>query len=179
MCCSPGFSQQLFTTYHPTFCEMPSPHALSVLATARNTLPSLIPGGRVLGRSQPGVWCDPASEARLRDAGDAVRLWPAEIGTGRVGLERHTGAPRSLGGCGPDRKRRAYSHRADPKLGEDRFGRLDGGGKAITLKISPLPRTLKRTSVRASRGAGPRPKLILGGAEPFVPSPHPTPTNLD
>jgi hypothetical protein len=51
----------------------------------------------VLGRSQPGVWCDPASEARLRDAGDAVRLWPAEIGTGRVGRERHTGAPRSLG----------------------------------------------------------------------------------
>jgi len=42
MCCSPAFSQRLFTTYQTTFCEIPSPQSLSVRATARKIRPSVI-----------------------------------------------------------------------------------------------------------------------------------------
>jgi hypothetical protein len=37
MCFNPTLSQQVFTTYQTTFCEMPLPHTFPVLATARNT----------------------------------------------------------------------------------------------------------------------------------------------
>src|SRR5260370_6686358 len=40
-------SQQVLTTYHTTFCEMPFPHTFPVLATARKILPSRTPAAAV------------------------------------------------------------------------------------------------------------------------------------
>jgi hypothetical protein len=68
----------------------------------------------MLGGPESRIRHHPAREARPCHAGDAVWVRLAETGTGRFGCGRHTGAPRTLGGCGPDRKRRAHSHRADP-----------------------------------------------------------------
>jgi hypothetical protein len=42
ICSKPALSQQVLTTYHTTFCEMPFPHTFPILATARNILPSVI-----------------------------------------------------------------------------------------------------------------------------------------
>jgi hypothetical protein len=47
ICSKPALSQQVLTTYHSTFCEMPFPHTLPVLATARKILPSLTPAATV------------------------------------------------------------------------------------------------------------------------------------
>ena len=40
-------SQQVLTTYHTTFCEMPFPHTFPFLATARKILPSVTPAATV------------------------------------------------------------------------------------------------------------------------------------
>lgn len=47
ICSKPVFWQQLLTTYHTTFCEMPLPHTVPVLATARKILPSVTPAATV------------------------------------------------------------------------------------------------------------------------------------
>ena len=39
MCCSPAFSQHVFTTYQTTFCEIPLPQTLPFRPTARKILP--------------------------------------------------------------------------------------------------------------------------------------------
>ena len=47
MCSKPALSQQVLTTYQTTFCEMPFPHTLPILATARKIRPSLTPAAAV------------------------------------------------------------------------------------------------------------------------------------
>ena len=47
MCSNPALSQQLLTTYHTTFCEMPLPQTFPIRATARKILPSLTPAAMV------------------------------------------------------------------------------------------------------------------------------------
>jgi hypothetical protein len=50
ICSSPTPLQQSLTTYHTTFCEIPLPHTLPRLLTARKILPSVIPAA-VIHRS--------------------------------------------------------------------------------------------------------------------------------
>ena len=47
LCSKPALSQQVLTTYHTTFCEMPFPHTFPILATARKIRPSLTPAAAV------------------------------------------------------------------------------------------------------------------------------------
>jgi hypothetical protein len=42
ICSKPALWQQVLTTYHTTFYEMPFPHTCPVLATRRKILPSVI-----------------------------------------------------------------------------------------------------------------------------------------
>ena len=51
ICSKPALWQQILTTYHTTFCEIPFPHTLSVLATARKILPSVTLAASVLQRA--------------------------------------------------------------------------------------------------------------------------------
>jgi hypothetical protein len=41
ICSEPALWQQVLTTYHTTFCEVPFPHTFPVLATARKIFPSV------------------------------------------------------------------------------------------------------------------------------------------
>lgn len=62
----PAFWQQVLTTYHTTFCEIPLPHTFPILATARKILPPVTPAARVH-----------SSRAALAQAGiGTVRMCP-------------------------------------------------------------------------------------------------------
>ena len=51
MCSSPARWQHFRTTYQTTFSEIPDPQTLPLLATARNTLPFVMPAAEIQSSS--------------------------------------------------------------------------------------------------------------------------------
>jgi len=67
MCSSPARWQHLRTTYQTTFCsEIPDPQTLPLLATARNTLPFVMPAAEIQS----------SSDCFAQWGIGTVRMWP-------------------------------------------------------------------------------------------------------